>query len=272
MTPSRGLRNPKGTRQTWLAAQPPHMCGCGCGEQIPLKVEHFNIGIPEFVHGHNSRAGRGRKRAVPLVSQPCACGCGSMTTPGKQFLSGHNGRGQQRSEETRAKISRAMSGTRNHRKGKRPPNFRGVTRTDQGYVMLHRPDHPMAHKGHKTMMEHRLVMEAHLRATDPGSPHLIELDGEMYLAPWVEVHHINGVKDDNRIENLEPLTKADHARLHGQDRPAPTPVTHCKHGHEFTVENTQITPDGRRMCKECRRRRNREQAARRKAARQAQKG
>lgn len=35
-------------------------------------------------------------------------------------------------------------------------------------------------------------------------------------------------------------------------------VTHCKHGHEFTAENTAYRPDGRRTCRAC----NREKAAR----------
>ncbi len=29
--------------------------------------------------------------------------------------------------------------------------------------------------------------------------------------------------------------------------------THCKHGHEFTPDNTHITPDGSRDCRACRR-------------------
>jgi AraC-like DNA-binding protein len=46
--------------------------------------------------------------------------------------------------------------------------------------------------------EHRIVA---------GRPH-----------PRFDVHHLNGVKDDNRPENLRVLTRAEHAALHGVDR------------------------------------------------------
>jgi hypothetical protein len=34
--------------------------------------------------------------------------------------------------------------------------------------------------------------------------------------------------------------------------------THCKHGHEFTAENTYVAPDGQRGCRVCLRRRTHE--------------
>lgn len=41
--------------------------------------------------------------------------------------------------------------------------------------------------------------------------------------------------------------------------------THCVDGHAFGPENTYVTPNGRRMCRECQRRRNRAHYARRLA-------
>lgn len=53
--------------------------------------------------------------------------------------------------------------------------------------------------------------------------------------------------------HLEPVTQ--HENLLRGNTPAAVNArkTHCIHGHEFTPENTALTVDGRRECRECRR-------------------
>lgn len=82
--------------------------------------------------------------------------------------------------------------------------------TAKGYVMLHRPDHPMATRA-GYVMEHRLVMAEHV--------------GRM-LEPWEVVHHRNEPKSDNRIENLLLESKAEHDRR-SKPRARPIPCPHC---------------------------------------------
>lgn len=60
-------------------------------------------------------------------------------------------------------------------------------KTSEGYVLLWKPEHPDSTKG-GYVAEHRYVMEQHIGRR---------------LMKFENVHHKNGVRDDNRIENLE---------------------------------------------------------------------
>lgn len=64
--------------------------------------------------------------------------------------------------------------------------------TKRGYVIMHYPEHPNSRKS-GNLYEHTYVMSERL-----GRP----------LKPNENVHHINGVRDDNRIENLELWSKS----------------------------------------------------------------
>jgi hypothetical protein len=71
-----------------------------------------------------------------------------------------------------------------------------------GYVFIYNPKHPHAVQGKRYVAEHRLVMEKYL---------------ERYLKASEKVHHINGIRDDNRIENLALMkSKSVHGAKHNE--------------------------------------------------------
>lgn len=118
------------------------------------------------------------------MSVECKCGCGELiprlikgsTYRLRKFQTGHVHRG---------------------RKGDKGSNWKGGRRIQNGYYVVYQPDHPYAHEG--CVYEHRLVMEKYLGR---------------YLNHDEHVHHINGNKLDNKIENLKLLAPGEHMKLH----------------------------------------------------------
>jgi len=119
-------------------------------------------------------------------------------------------RGQKRSGETKRKISLAKKGKSlslspeqkkkrsefaKNRTAEQSSGWKGGRRRDtKGYIRIYMPTHPYANTD-GYVFEHRLVMESHL--------------GRILL-PTEVVHHINGIPDDNRIENLMLFSNQRH--------------------------------------------------------------
>lgn len=80
------------------------------------------------------------------------------------------------------------------KRGEQSPNWKGGHTKQNGYIMIYKPNHPFAHKS-GYVAEHRLVMEKHLGR---------------YLESYEFVHHVNGIREDNRLENLKLVTKRNH--------------------------------------------------------------
>ena len=90
----------------------------------------------------------------------------------------------------------------------------GQTRTSTGYIYILTPNHPRARKRPYApyVPEQVLVVEKHL---------------ERHLSKLEMVHHINEVKDDNRLENLYLFSsRQEHSRYHQKLRKRTTePIT-----------------------------------------------
>ena len=71
----------------------------------------------------------------------------------------------------------------------------------KGYVLELCPEHPKA-SFWGYVPQHRLVYERH---------------HGRYLNLRVDIHHLNGKKSDNRLENLHPCARSEHMALHREE-------------------------------------------------------
>ena len=119
--------------------------------------------------------------------------------------------------------SEYMKGENNHQFGligDKNASFKGTEiESEFGYILEYVPEHPFPHdKGIKgsRVFQHRLVIEANSEKFD--SKYFIIIDNKKYLKPEYSVHHINENRKDNRLENLQILTKGEHTSIHNREK------------------------------------------------------
>ncbi len=171
------------------------LCECGCGQKIPAK-DMFRYRRPYILRGHKN------------PSRICACGCGEelpnegwtrySTATYKRGHATRNTIPDPRQcacgcgQETTIRKGHNLTYVNGH-------NSKGVKRgpgrfISDGYVFL-------LVGPNKYRAEHRIVIEAHIGRS---------------LSKDEAVHHINQDRSDNRLENLEVLSRSEHGKRHGR--------------------------------------------------------
>lgn len=107
--------------------------------------------------------------------------------------------GKKHTKQSRDKMSRSLKG---NLVGSKNGRWCGDKRVNyQGYVLIRKPEHPFA-DCNGWIREHRFVMEEHLGRV---------------LQRHENIHHINGIKSDNRLENLVVCSNSEHRKYHRDD-------------------------------------------------------
>jgi len=122
--------------------------------------------------------------------------------------------GKHLSKKVKAKISKFFKGKKQsfehkikrglYRTGENALNWKGgITKCPEGYISIKIKNHPFCNsEGY--IRRSRFIMERHLGH---------------YLHPKEVVHHINGIKDDDRIENLRLFkNNIEHMKFHSCKR------------------------------------------------------
>lgn len=94
----------------------------------------------------------------------------------------------------RLKVIKTLSSYKDQKGSKNPCWKGGKTLKMDGYVLIRLPEHPDA-MSNGYVFEHRLVMGKKVGRR---------------LTKFEHIHHLNGIKDDNRLENLELINGSTH--------------------------------------------------------------
>ena len=107
-------------------------------------------------------------------------------------------KGRKISEHTKKLLSKSKTG-----KFIKKTKYGGHSKVrNDGYIAIYTPDHPDSNsEGY--VMEHHLIMEEHI--------------GRRIKKNEV-VHHINRIRDDNDIKNLQLMTFKEHCSFHMKER------------------------------------------------------
>lgn len=76
-------------------------------------------------------------------------------------------------------------------------NWKGGRNVQGRYITVYRPDHPFANSK-KRVLEHRVIYEEYYNCC---------------LLPWTDIHHIDGNRYNNSIENLQPMFHSKHMSI-----------------------------------------------------------
>lgn len=213
----------------------------GCGEVITRKTKWYDM----RTRHKKCVLNKGKSKYWVKESKPCECGCTRLASKGKRFLSGHNRTGGEfkitrnyfcikcrdknwlvecgtKEKPCRFNCGKIRTRASKHgdfgyyisghepkrttkpeylkpKKGSEHHMWKGGKKIHQGYVLVLKPDHARAQKS-GYIPQHILVAEQML-----GRP----------LKKGEVVNHLNGIRNDNRAENLQVLeSQSKHAKAH----------------------------------------------------------
>lgn len=106
--------------------------------------------------------------------------------------------------------------------------------------------------------------------TDDGYGQFFVSDRRWRSHRWSYIHYVGAIPEGLELDHLcrvrrccnpahlEPVTRRENQKRGNGPTSQNIDATHCKHGHEFTLDSTYWSSEGKRQCRPCNTRRTRE--------------